>query len=159
MTAENPPKYASICACVIPLTAEAENIVTEHPSAAASAASADDEPPFTLSGNTSTDPEHTPEAFAGACPAATTTTGTAVRTPAASTTLNTDPSIRRPVVSARPRALSPRRPPENPRTGQHNPRRNIICYSTGAQAGRRNPPVPRPSAGQCRQAFIRLLAI
>lgn len=132
--AENPPKYASICACVIPLTAEDENIVTEQPKAAASAASADDDPPFTLSGNTSTEPEHTPAAFAGACPAATTATGTAVKTPAVSSTLSTGPSIRRPAARAR-RATRPVRRPENPPAVQDNPRRNIICYSTGHEQG------------------------
>ena len=66
MIAVNPPKYVIICAVVIPLTALDENIVTVHPSAAAFAASAEDEPPLTLLGNTSTEPEHVVDAFAGA---------------------------------------------------------------------------------------------
>jgi hypothetical protein len=66
MIAVNPPKYAIICAVVIPLTALDENIVTVHPSATASAASTDDEPPLTLLGKTSTEPEHVVDALAGA---------------------------------------------------------------------------------------------
>jgi hypothetical protein len=109
MIAVKPAKYAIFCASVIPVRAEDENIVTVHPSAAASAASADDEPPFTLLGKTSTEPLQVTDAFAGVEPTvalATLSAATPAKTAAAGT--SADPTPRAGTVSSTSACRTPR---------------------------------------------------